>query len=119
MIGKLELFQGRDNQYYFRLLSPTGSNLGYSEGYTSKHNAQHGINSVKVNSHTIINFKIFRGADNYYYFHLKAPQNGEIILRSSMKYPTWEGANIGANHVSRYAPTATTSDLTTNRLSYV
>lgn len=119
MNAKFELFQGQDNQYYFHLLSPTGINLGYSEGYTAKHNAQHGINSVKTNSRTISNFKVFKGTDNYYYFNLQAPQNGEIILRSSRKYLSWEDANNAANQVSRYAPTATTSDLTSNRPSYV
>jgi len=118
MNAKFELFIGQDNQYYFRLLSPTGHNLGYSEGYTAKHNAENGINSVKVNSRNLSNFTLIKGTDGYYYFNLKAPQNSEIILRSSQKYATQDEANIGANHVSRYAPTATTSDLTNSRSSY-
>jgi len=119
MNGKFELFQGQDNQFYFRVLSPTGSNLGYSEGYTAKHNAQNGINSVKKNARIISNFTTFKAADDYYYFNLKAPENGEIILRSSKKYTTREGANSGTNEVSRIAPNASVIDLTANRMAYV
>ena len=117
MSGKFEIFVGQDDQYYFRLVSPEGNNLGYSEGYTAKHNAEHGINSVKVNARNISNFTLFKGTDDYYYFNLKAPQNSEIILSSAKKYVTRNDANTGANQVSQYAPTATTTDLT--RSSYV
>jgi len=119
MNEKFELFVGQENQYYFHLLSPSGTNLSYSEGYTAKHNAENGIRSVKMNARNISNFTIIKGVDGFYYFNLKAPQNGEILLRSSRKYYTHEDANIGANQVSQYAPTATTSDLTAGLLNYV
>jgi len=111
MYAKFELFQGNDRQYYFRFLSPSGTNLGYSEGYTVKASAEHGIVSVKANAKDIRNFTLVPGSDGYYYFHLKA-QNGEIILRSSLKYTTKDGANSGANEVSQHAPNAYVSDLT-------
>lgn len=111
MNSKFEIFTGQDKQFYFHLLSPTGVNLGYSEGYTAKHNAENGINSVKRNSPTLSNFTLFKGADDYYYFRLVAP-NGETILRSSSKYTTQQGANNGANEVASHAPKATVTDTT-------
>lgn len=112
MLGKFEIFVGQDNQYYFHLLSPSGINLGYSEGYTAKHNAEKGIASVKENSKTLSNFKLFKGNDGYYYFRLESKANGETILRSSKRYLTQSDANDGANEVSRYAPNADVVDNT-------
>lgn len=46
-MGTFEIFQGRDNQYYWRLKAPNGQTLCVSEGYTQKHNAQAGVEACK------------------------------------------------------------------------
>jgi uncharacterized protein YegP (UPF0339 family) len=111
MYARFEIYLGNDHQYYFRFISPSGINLGYSEGYTTKGHAEHGIVSVKQNAKNIHNFTVFPGTDGFYYFHLKA-QNHEIILRSSHKYHTSDVAVQAAIEVSTYAPNAYVSDLT-------
>ena len=109
--AKFELFNGRDNQYYFRLKAGNGEIIGASEGYTSKQGVNNGIQSVKTNSPYDTRYTIFTGSDNQYYFHLKA-SNGEIILRSQ-GYASHSGAASGKDSVKRNAPTAPVVDLTT------
>jgi len=111
MYAHFELFFGTDNQYYFRFISASQINLGYSEGYTAKHNAVNGITAVKNYAKNISNFTIFKGSDGFYYFNLKVT-NGEVILRSSRKYSFVRDANLAANEVSLYAPNAFINDLT-------
>lgn len=111
MSAKFELYEGVDGEYRFRLLDPSGKKLGASEGYKNKSGAENGIASVKKNAVDLNNFSVFKGSDEYFYFHLKA-QNGEIILRSSWKYEKKEQANKAVAAVSLYAPTANVSDLT-------
>ena len=47
---KFQLFQGKDEKYYFRLIAGNGQAVGRSEGYNSKSSAKNGIESVKKNS---------------------------------------------------------------------
>ena len=47
MPGKIEIFKGTNDQYYFRLKAPNGQIIAVSEGYTRKRNALIGIASVK------------------------------------------------------------------------
>ena len=47
---KFQLFQGKDEKYYFRLVAGNGQAIGRSEGYNSKSSAKNGIESVKKNS---------------------------------------------------------------------
>lgn len=108
--GKFELFQGRDNQFYFRLKAGNGEIIGSSEGYVSKQGANGGINSVKENAPIEARYKIFTGQDGKHYFNLKAP-NGEIILQSQ-GYATQSGATSGKDSVKRNAPSAPVVDLT-------
>ncbi len=109
--AKFELFNGSDNQYYFRLKAGNGEIIGASEGYRSKQGATNGIVSVKANAPHDFRYTIFTGSDNRYYFNLKAA-NGEIILRSQ-GYASHSGAVSGKESVKRNAPTAPVIDLTT------
>lgn len=45
-----EIFKGVNRQHYWRLKAPNGEIIAASEGYSSKQMAEHGINSVKMNS---------------------------------------------------------------------
>lgn len=110
--GKFEIFKATDGQFYFRLKAPNGEIIGWSEGYTQKHNAKSGIESVRVHSQTSSNFTVWQSSnDGQYYFNLKSPHNGEVILRSE-GYTTRDNALKGAGAVTLYAPTATLVDLT-------
>ena len=108
--GKFEIFVGTDKQYYFRLKAPNGEIIGWSEGYTQKHNAKNGTESVRTNSQVDSRFTIFLGNDDQYYFNLKSV-SGAIILQSE-GYKTRQGATNGEDSVSKYAPDATFIDLT-------
>jgi len=47
---KFQLYQGKDEKFYFRLVAGNGQAVGRSEGYNSKAAAKNGIESVKKNS---------------------------------------------------------------------
>lgn len=46
-MAKFELFEGKDNQWYWNLHANNGEIIASSEGYTSKQAAEHGIDVVK------------------------------------------------------------------------
>lgn len=48
--SRYEMFEGSDNQYYFRLIASNGEKILKSEGYTKKTNCKNGINSVRDNA---------------------------------------------------------------------
>ena len=108
--GKFTLFNGQDGQFYFNLKAPNGEIIGASEGYTRKHNAINGIESVRVHSQTDSNFTVWQSLnDGQWYFHLKA-RNGEIILRSE-GYTSKQNALHSAGTVKVYAPDAELVDI--------
>ena len=47
MSAKFEIFKDSINEYRFRLKAPNGEIIAVSEGYTTKQNAQKGIEAVK------------------------------------------------------------------------
>ena len=47
---KYQIFLGKDDQFYFRLRARNGEIILASEGYTEKHNAVNGIDSVRENA---------------------------------------------------------------------
>ena len=47
---KFELFKDVAGEYRFRLVAPNGKIVLSSEGYTSRHGAVKGINSIKRNA---------------------------------------------------------------------
>ena len=50
MAARFELYQGKNNQFYFRLKAGNGETIAVSEGYTSRLGAKNGIESVKKNA---------------------------------------------------------------------
>lgn len=54
---KFELFQGKDEKYYFRLIAANAKAIGRSEGYNSKDACKNGIKSVKKNAESEIEKK--------------------------------------------------------------
>lgn len=109
-MAKFEIFNGKDNQFYFRLVASNGEIIGSSEGYTQKHNATNGINSVKEHCEDPNNFEILIGINEKYYFHLKS-SNYQIILQSQ-GYASKQGAEKGIESVMANAPEADINDTT-------
>lgn len=48
-MGKIEIFKGENNQYYFHIKASNGQIVAVSEGYTTKEACKDGIESVKEN----------------------------------------------------------------------
>lgn len=79
---KFQIFQGEDEQFYFRLKSVNGKVLVYSEGYTQKESAIHGIRSVKDNGVSAENYRSKTSeAGEHFTFSIIA-KNGQVIATS-------------------------------------
>lgn len=103
--GGYELFQGKDDQWYFNLKSANQQIILSSEGYQSKASALKGIESVKANAQTE-QFEHRASVANQPYFVLKA-KNGEVIGRSQM-YRRKAGCDKGIRSVIANAQADTT-----------
>jgi uncharacterized protein YegP (UPF0339 family) len=102
-MGKFQLFQGKNSQYYFRLLATNGQIILASEGYTSKTGCTGGIESVKKNAPLDARYARKDGEGSFS-FTLKAA-NGEVIGRSE-SYTTKAAREGGIESVKKNAPTA-------------
>jgi len=56
-MGKIEIFKGKDDQFYYKVVAENGETLVVSEGFTTKQNAFKSIDSLKEN----INSPVFWG----------------------------------------------------------
>lgn len=109
MNATFEIFNGRDNQYYFRLKAPNAEIILVSEGYTTKENCRNGISSVKTNAPTDSNYNRLTAKNGQYYFTLKSAHNGQVIGNSEM-YVSVAGRDNGIESVKRNAPNAEVKD---------
>ncbi len=105
---KFQIFVGKDNQFYFRLIAGNGETILASEGYKAKAGCQNGINSVKENAPNDNRYQRKTSANDQFYFVLVAA-NGEIIGTSEM-YTTKQGRDKGIEAVKNTAPTAPVED---------
>ena len=110
MIGKFELFKGKDGQFYFRLKAVNGENILSSEGYKAKASCQKGIASVRKNAPDENRYKRNTSDTGKFSFSLKAA-NGEIIGTSQI-YKTEAGREKGIQSIMKNAPDASEEDLT-------
>jgi uncharacterized protein YegP (UPF0339 family) len=107
---KFQIFYGKDDQYYFRLLAENGQNILSSEGYAAKAGCENGIRSVKENAVNPAQFENRTTANGRPYFVLKAA-NHEII-GTSETYSADHGRDTGIASVMSNAPIAPVEDLT-------
>lgn len=121
--GLYEIKTASNGQFYFNLLAANRSVIGTSETYTSKFNAQRGVDATigAVSAYlehwdtaTGARFEVFEGPSGKFFFKLFA-KNGEKVLNSEA-YDTEEGALNGAFSVAengivkaRYTVAKTTS----------
>ncbi|MFO0664122.1 MAG: YegP family protein [Polyangiaceae bacterium] len=92
--ARYELFQSyQDGQYYFHLRAGNGAIVLQSEGYTTKQNAQNGIEAVR----TAPLAQISESADGRFYFVVKSA-NGKVV-GVSQTYATNDAAMNAAKKV--------------------
>ncbi|MEM8909031.1 MAG: YegP family protein [Bacteroidota bacterium] len=93
-----EIFQSEKNeQYYFRLKAGNGEVILQSEGYTSKADAENGVQAVLTYAPHEANYGQLPSADGQRYFVLIAA-NGEVIGKSEM-YKAKQGLDNGIQSV--------------------
>ncbi len=104
------VFQGKDGQFYFKLIARNGEPILASEGYVDKSGCLDGIKSVKNNALKDEHFKRLIAVNGEFYFTLIAANN-EVIGKSET-YKTQQGGNNGIEAVKSVAPSAPVEDLT-------
>lgn len=93
----LQIFEGNDDQFYFRVRASNGEIVLQSEGYTSRSGAENGLNSVKENSQNLDRYENRTSENDKPYFVLKAG-NGQVIGVSEM-YESESARDNGINAV--------------------
>jgi uncharacterized protein YegP (UPF0339 family) len=104
MAPEFEVYQGNDDQFYFRLRAANNEIVLTSEGYVSKDGCLNGVDSVKSNAPMVEHFQKKQSSDNQYYFLLVAA-NGKTIGSSEM-YTTEAARDHGIEVVHDVAPQA-------------
>jgi uncharacterized protein YegP (UPF0339 family) len=107
---KFAVFQGKDGQFYFKLIARNGEPILASEGYADKSGCLAGIKSVKNNAVRDEHFKRLIATNGEFYFTLIAGNN-EVIGKSET-YKTQQGGNNGIEAVKSVAPSAPVEDTT-------
>jgi uncharacterized protein YegP (UPF0339 family) len=105
---KFTVFQGKDGQFYFKLIARNGEPILASEGYEIKSSCMDGIKSVKNNAVNDEHFKHHTTSNGEFYFTLIAGNN-EVIGKSET-YKTQQGLDNGIQVVKSTAPTAPVDD---------
>lgn len=80
---KFEMYQGKDNELYFRLVENSGKILLSSEGYKLKDSAMNGIESVKKNLTLPNGIEKKETPNGKYFFNVKST-NGQVVGTSTM-----------------------------------
>lgn len=114
---KFQIFQGKDDQFYFRLKSVNGNVLVYSEGYTQKESAIHGIRSVKENGRAAENFRSKTSDTGEVFTFSIMAQNGQVVA-SSDSYASVENRDKGIISTLETVEQAPIEDTTTGFVAY-
>ena len=100
----------KDSKYYFRLKDNNNETILHAtQGYESSQGCLNGINSVKQHGPDDNNYEKFDGANNLYYFRLKA-SNGQIISQSQ-GYASGAGRDKGIENCKKETPIAAVKEL--------
>lgn len=75
---RFKISKGNDQQYYYNLTSANAEVILGGEGYTTRANAERGVQAVKANAHIDERYERREARDGQLYFVLKAG-NGEIV----------------------------------------
>ncbi|RWX52900.1 YegP family protein [Photobacterium chitinilyticum] len=96
-MGRYELKQAKNQQFYFVLKAGNGEVILISEMYTTKAAALDGIASVQINAIERELFELNTASNGQFYFNLKA-KNHQVIGTSEM-YTTAASAKEGIHSV--------------------
>ena len=103
-MGKFEIKQAKDGQYYFNLKAGNGQVILSSEMYTTLKACENGIASVKKNAGEESRYELSQSESGKYHFNLKAA-NHQVIGTSQM-YASEDSAKAGIESVKSNAPEA-------------
>jgi uncharacterized protein YegP (UPF0339 family) len=106
---KFQIYQGNDDQYYFRLLAVNGENILGSEGYAARASCQNGIDSVKENAPLDERYQRKTTSGGQFYFTLTAANHQPV--GKSETYTTERARENGIKSVTKTAPDAPVEDL--------
>jgi uncharacterized protein YegP (UPF0339 family) len=107
-MGKFEKYNGKNDDFRFRLKAGNGENILASEGYTTAAARDNGIESVKKNSTEEKRYDLKETAAGKWHFNVKA-SNGQVI-GSSQSYASESTAKAGMQSVMKNAPNADVVD---------
>lgn len=110
MAGKYILKNTSEGQFMFNLKAGNGEVILTSERYTTKANAENGIESVRTNSIIDERYDRLTAKDGSPYFVLKAA-NGQVIGNSEM-YSSTAARDNGIKSVKTNGPDSPVEDLT-------
>jgi len=110
MVGKFELKQAKNEQFYFNLKASNGQIILKSEMYKAKTGAKNGIESVKKNSASDERYDRRKSKKGDSYFVLLAANN-QVIGQSEM-YSSASAMENGIKSVKTNGPDAGVDDLT-------
>lgn len=112
-MGRYELKRSSDGQFYWNLKAGNGETILTSERYTTKANAENGIESCRKNSPYDERYSRLTSTNDKPYFVLKAA-NHEPIGRSEL-YETTQSRERGIASCKTNGPTAPVVDLTAQK----
>lgn len=104
MSARYEIFQGINNQYYFRLRAANSEIILQSEGYVTRQGAENGVQSVKTHSPHDRFYSRLPRRDDKYYFTLNAANSQTI--GTSQGYKSTTGREVGIESVKLNGPIA-------------
>ena len=107
---KFQIFEGKNDKFYFRLNARNGEQILNSQGYASKAGCQNGIESVKKNAPNTDQFEVKEAANGKFHFNLLAAN--KQIIASSQLYATKQSCEGGISSVQNVAPEAGIEDTT-------
>ncbi len=110
MSAKFEIDKAVDGSYYFNLKATNGQIILASEMYSSKSNAENGIESVRVNSLIEERYERLTDVGGKPYFVIRAA-NDQVIGKSQM-YASPVDMEAGIASVKTNGPSAPVEDLT-------
>ncbi len=105
---KYQIYQGKNEQFYFRLTARNGQNILSGEGYASKAGCKNGVESVKSNAPNSDRFEVKEASNGKFYFNLLAA-NKQVIGKSQM-YANKRTCQKGIEAVQRVAADAGVED---------
>ncbi len=109
-MGKFIIHKGTDDHYYFRLIAGNGDLIFTSERYLFKTNCKKGIDVIRSNAASFLNYELGKSLDGKYYFKLMGSKNNVIV--NSIMYDSPAKRNNCIEVVKNTTPHAPVIDQT-------